>query len=333
MARMTIRSGRPGPGHIRRLVRQRKAGTLLATLGLLAVAACGGGESDGPSESAAPASRGATQVVEPTAAAGVSAPTMALASTDIGVGRNTVSFGLIDSQAGPLRQAGVRLSTFYLPPGAQQEGPVETVPATFVRWPAGSGGIYRASIVLDRPGDWGLLATVPRDGGSQVQISVKIRVGETTRTPAVGSPAPRSVNKTAADVARLEELTTDLDPDPGLYATTVADAIESGKPLLVVFATPAFCQTATCGPQLRVVKDLNEEYGDRMSFIHVEVYDNPHLIQGDLSNAEISPILAEWNLPSEPWVFVVDDRGLVSSKFEGFATVDELESALAGVLR
>ena len=321
-------------GGIGRPLPRRQAGALMIALGLLAGVACGGGEPDGASESAEPVPTEGTQAVsQPTQTSGASVLTLVLASSDFGVGRNNVAFGLIDSQAGPLRQPDVVVSTFYLPPGAQQEGPVETVPARFVKWPAGSGGVYKASVVFDRPGDWGLLASVSEDEDSQAQGSVRIRVGETARTPAVGSPAPRSLNKIAADVGRLEELTTDADPDPDLYAITISETLDSGRPLLVVFATPAYCQTATCGPQVRVVKELKKEYGDRMSFIHVEVYDNPHLIQGDLSNAEISPTLTEWDLPSEPWVFVVDDGGLVSSKFEGFATTEELRSALASVLR
>ena len=114
---------------------------------------------------------------------------------------------------------------------------------------------------------------------------------------------------------------------------TIAEAIGTGKPLMVVFSTPAFCETATCGPQLEVVEELKDRYKDRTNFIHVEVYDNPAEIQGDLSKGRISPILTEWNLPSEPWTFVVDSGGLVSAKFEGFAPKEELEPALVSVLQ
>ena len=89
---------------------------------------------------------------------------------------------------------------------------------------------------------------------------------------------------------------------------------------MVAFSTPAYCTTATCGPQLDVVKRLSESYSDRANFIHVEVYDNPHEIQGDLSNARIAHAVTEWGLPSEPWTFIVDADGLVAAKFEGFVT-------------
>ena len=94
---------------------------------------------------------------------------------------------------------------------------------------------------------------------------------------------PRSDSKTLADVDGFEQITTDFEPDADLYEMTIADALDTGMPLLLVFSTPAYCQTATCGPQLGVIKELKAEYADRMNFIHIEVYDNPHEIEGDLS--------------------------------------------------
>ena len=101
---------------------------------------------------------------------------------------------------------------------------------------------------------------------------------------------------------------------------------------MVLFATPAYCSTSTCGPQIEVVKEHKDRFGDRMSFIHVEVYDNPHEIEGDLSRGVISPTMKEWGLPSEPWTFLIDGRGLVHSKFEAFTTLEELEAAVSGLL-
>ena len=67
-------------------------------------------------------------------------------------------------------------------------------------------------------------------------------------------------------------------------------------------------------------------------FIHIEVFDNPHLMEGDIANGILSPTLAEWGLVSEPWTFVVDRDGLVQAKFEAFTTRIELVAALIAVL-
>jgi hypothetical protein len=140
------------------------------------------------------------------------------------------------------------------------------------------------------------------------------------------------VSKVANNTDGLPEVTTDVRADPDLYAITIKDALANPNPLLVTFASPAYCQTATCGPQVDVVKDLKNQHGDRMDFIHVEVFDNPTEIQGDLTRAVISPTMDEWGLVTEPWTFVMDGEGAVRAKFEGFVTQAELEAAIAEVV-
>lgn len=258
---------------------------------------------------------------------------MAFATTDYGVGRNRLAFGLIDNEDGPIRDASVELQTFFLSEGGQQEGPVETVSAVFREWPVGPRGIYTAELHLDREGSWGIGVIASRPNGDVRSASSPIQVSAMSSTPQIGSPAPRSLNKTLADIDGLDQITTDADPDPELYAMSVADALESGMPLMVTFSTPAFCVTSTCGPQLDMLKELKADYGNRVNFMHIEVYDNPDEIEGDLNNAIVSPVLEEWGLPSEPWTFIVDGDGLIQAKFESFTTRGELEAALAAVLR
>ena len=256
----------------------------------------------------------------------------AIASTDLSVGLNRLAFGLIGVQSGRLNEANVQVSTFFLT-AESQEGPVETVKAVFREWPVGPGGIYTAHVTFDRPGTWGIGIVMTGADGSTSKSSTRLEVRTTSLTPAVGSPAPHSTSKTVGDVSTLEELTTDINPDPDLYKLTIAEAVEADRPLLVTFSTPAFCTTATCGPQLDVVKSLKQRYEGRLNFIHVEIYDNPLEMREDFSSGRISPAVNEWNLPSEPWTFIVDGEGLVYAKFEGYTTAEELEAELVGVLQ
>lgn len=257
---------------------------------------------------------------------------LALASSDLAVGSNRVVFGVLDDDAGPVRDADVVVSTFYLPASGGQEGPVETVSAVFRAWPVTPRGVFTAQLSFDRPGEWGIGAVVADAAGAELRASARVRVKGTSATPALGTAAPRSISKTLADVEGLEQLTTDFEPDADFYDLTIVDALDAGKPFLVVFSTPAYCQTATCGPQLDIIKELKAGYADRMNFIHIEVYDNPHEIEGDLSKAIISPTAEEWGLPSEPWTFIVDGEGVIRAKFEAFTTRNELEAALAEVM-
>ena len=112
---------------------------------------------------------------------------------------------------------------------------------------------------------------------------------------------------------------------------TVAEALDSGLPSVVSFASPAFCQSATCGPQVDVITAVKDRLSGRANFIHIEVYDSPDKLT-DLSRARLVPQMGEWGLPAEPFTFVLDAEGRVAAKFEGFVNEDELVAALQAVL-
>lgn len=305
---------------------RRPVWSLLVPIALLTLIACSSAQEAAPSPTAAAEPQQQT-------APDLNSPgnlQIALATQDFGVGRNRLVFGIIDSKKGPLLNAKVEISTFRLSETGQ-EGPIETMIATYRKWPV-SGGVYAIEVSFDRPGIWGIGAVVVEDDGMPRPASARLEIPESTSSVALGSPAPRSETKTMDSADSLDKITTDTSPDPDLYKMTVAEALDAGKPLVVTFSTPAYCQTATCGPQLAVVKDLKDKYGGRMNFIHVEVYDNPHEIQGNLSRGKISATLDEWGLLSEPWTFIIDSSGLVQHKFEAFTTKDELEEAIDDVL-
>jgi hypothetical protein len=105
----------------------------------------------------------------------------------------------------------------------------------------------------------------------------------------------------------------------------IADAIAQGKPQVIVFATPQLCTSRVCGPVVDVVRMLIPTYGERVVFTHQEVWQ-------DATAQALSPTMVEWNLHTEPWIFVVDGQGIIRAKFEGLTTVRELEAALKQVL-
>lgn len=272
------------------------------------------------------------------ATAGAEAPAesttvrITLATTDLAVGPNRLAFGLVDVESGPVREADVLISTFYLGDG-RQEGPIQTARSVWRSWPIGQAGLYTANFDFDRAGPWGVVTNYVDHLGSNVTVSARVDVKPKSVTPAIGERPPASNTKMAKDFENLNDLTSDPEPDEELYALTVADGLDVGKPLVVAFSTPAFCRTATCGPQLDVVKELKDYYYRDVNFIHVEVYDRPSEIEGNLASAPLAQAMIDWGLPTEPWTFVMDSEGKVAAKFEAFATKDELEAALDTVLR
>jgi hypothetical protein len=98
----------------------------------------------------------------------------------------------------------------------------------------------------------------------------------------------------------------------------------------VAFATPAFCQSRVCGPLMdSVVDPLFQRYGDRANFVHVEPYVLDKARQGEIV---VVPVVEEWGLQTEPWLFVIDREGRVAAKFEGIVSVDEVEPVMQRVL-
>ncbi len=253
-----------------------------------------------------------------------------LASTDLAQGENRFVFALLGPSSAPVRSSGARVTLSHVQDGAPI--PQGEVQAVFRHWPVGPGGVFTARADFPQPGTW-LAEITPEDGDAAGELArLSFQVQERSLTPSLGAPAPRSVNRTLADGAALEELTTDPDPDPDLYQMTIARALDSGLPLLVTFVTPAFCTTATCGPQLDVVKALKETYRGRINVIHIEIFDNPQEMREDMRKARLSLVVEEWALPSDPWTFLVDAQGRVVGKFEAFTSREELEEAVEGVL-
>jgi hypothetical protein len=167
---------------------------------------------------------------------------------------------------------------------------------------------YQLTIDAGELGELGPLGLVASDDPIQV---------------AVGEEAPRSDTRTLDD-APLEDLTSDLDPDPSFHELTVAEAIEAG-PTVVIFATPAWCTSESCGPMLDQVQAVADDYPG-VNFVHVEVYENIHVT--DFKDLILVPSVEEWGLPTEPWLFVVDGDGVVASSFEGALSDHELTEAI-----
>jgi len=259
-------------------------------------------------------------------------------TTEVTVGAIRMLVNLLDSETNASVGAAdrpVTLNLYNL--AADPAQPAVSAPATFMTTIPQLPGLYRATVTFTAAGAWGLEAITTEPDGSQRTGRTLFDVRESGTTPALGAAAPASETPTATDAAGIAALSTDDDPDADFYTTSVADALEAHEPFALVFATPAFCRSATCGPTLDVVKQVAADYEGRLTFIHVEPYQlemkDGHLQPVLTSDNLPIPVLAvdEWGLPTEPYVFVVDGAGLVSAKFEGIAAEDELRAAFDAV--
>lgn len=144
--------------------------------------------------------------------------------------------------------------------------------------------------------------------------------------PATDNPLP---GETGIDPATIDSRAEDggTVPDVALHAISVADAIESGLPTMVVVATPVFCQSRFCGPITDAVEELANEYEGRANFIHLEVWEDYEAERLTAAAEEgIVPVDAEGG--NEPWVFLIDTEGTVLARWDNVASDPELREAL-----
>ena len=256
-----------------------------------------------------------------------------LSTTVLRVGTQRVAFLLTTAKA-LVKEPQANVTSVYLGDG---EAITETKIARFHLWPYGTRGSYSTEMTFDRSGPWRLDIMVDREAGP-AGTQVAIDVAEKVPVPEIGAIPPLSPSKTVHTVSRLEELTSDYTPDPDLYQITIAEAAISGRPSVIVFSTPAFCTNPTCGPQADTLSELKESHKGQANFIHVELYDNPAEIQGDLSRARYTNLVHVWGLSALPhwfnesWTFVLGADGRIAQRFEAFASLEELEEALRAVL-
>ncbi len=308
---------------LNRAAKSRLVIPALTTVVLAVVVACG--------SSAAPTAipQATTAPADPTAI------TPILATTVLEVGEQRLAFLLTTSKG--LIKAPTALVTPVFLDGAYGPVPGTSMEAVFNLWPYGVRGSYSTYANFNQAGRWRIDVQVDNPAGVN-EVQFEVEVMEKSPVPALGSRALLSVSKTLAGHGSIEEITTDYSPDPDLYQLTIKEAVENPLPSVVVFASPAFCTSPTCGPQTDTVSELKEKHRGEANFIHVEIYDNPAEIQGDLDRAEIFSVVDDWGLTAiedyfnESWTFIIDADGMIDDRFEGFATLDELETALLKVL-
>jgi hypothetical protein len=184
--------------------------------------------------------------------------------------------------------------------------------------------VYVAHVQAPRAGRYWFVVD---PAGEQIQAVGTLDVRAHSRTPPLGTKAPASDNPTLAD-GPAKSITTARPPDTELLRYSVTDSLHAHVPFVVIFSTPAYCQSRVCGPVTEVMQHVAARYaGSGVRFIHIEIYtDND-------PNKGFNRWVRQWHLPTEPWVFLVDGSGMIRAKFEGAVSLDELTRAVREDLR
>lgn len=309
---------------------------VLATAGLaLALAGCSGGGEPAdsgftPSASDFPQVEGRT-IEEIYSAQAESDQVASPAGLTFEVGPNRYPFGVFEVDGKPVEDAEVALY-FAKSPISEVQGPLPATIRSLETKPAyrakGAGGpeepkaYYEVPKVrFERPGPWlGIAVFQGADGPEATRLPSPV-VGKFTGVPSVGDKAPAISTPTAETVGGdLSKIDTRLPPST-MHEKDLRDVLGK-KPVVLVFATPALCQTRVCGPVVDVAEQVKDEVGDGVEFIHMEIYtDND-------ANKGFRPQVQAYGLPTEPWVFLIGRDGRIEERFEGAYGVAELRAAV-----
>lgn len=177
-------------------------------------------------------------------------------------------------------------------------------------------GIYVTDAVFPVAGVYKAAAIVR---GQQVPFAVQVK--ETAEAPLPGSAAPTAASPTPTDTLGVNPICTRRPKCP-LHDVSLSDVIGTGRPVAVMFATPALCQSQYCGPVLDELLDVKGPYEQKgVKFVHVEIYESNR-------GATVSPTVEAWGLPSEPWLFTVDGAGIIQERLDGAFATNEVTAAL-----
>ena len=309
----------------------------LAVLALLALGGCGEGDGetegkrgkDTPGVSFDAAIRDAQAVTasdfpRPGArtlqqmAAGLPAVNVGLATSVYTPGRNRLAFGVIDEQ----RRFVYGKTAVYLArtPGERALGPFPAPADPLVVEPAfrsqtaakesdAIAAIYETQVDLPRAGRWHVL-TLTKAQGRTYGAAATVAVARSSPIPVKGEPAPRTATDTRAsaggDIGAIE---TRVPPDD-MHEKSLTDVLAK-RPVALLFATPALCESRVCGPVVDIAAQLKRDYGERVEFLHQEVFVDNEVSKG------LRPPLRRFGLRTEPWLFTIDRRGRIAARLEG----------------
>jgi hypothetical protein len=188
--------------------------------------------------------------------------------------------------------------------------------------PDAASVIYSTQIDFPKNGEWRVAALIKEGGEIKGTLLPSAVVGQFNQIPRAGQQAPKIHTPTASDVGGdLANITTRIPPDTQ-NKVDYADALGK-EPIVLLFATPQFCQSRVCGPVVDVAEQLKQEDGDKAAFIHMEIYNDNDPSKG------VRPQVRAFNLPSEPWLFAIDRQGKISSVIEGAFGLKLLRSTVS----
>lgn len=169
---------------------------------------------------------------------------------------------------------------------------------------------------IDQPG----IYTVSVDtGGGRATQAFSITDPASIALPKPGDAMVPVDTPTTVDARGVDPICT-RQPFCPLHEITLTEALGRGTPVAFLVATPAFCQTAACGPVVDVLTAQRDAFPG-ITMVHAEVYT-------DTSIATTTEAVDAYRLPFEPVLYLAGADGVVRERLDSIFDADELVPAL-----
>jgi len=220
----------------------------------------------------------------------------------------------------------------YVPvPGTDASGDAPTITS-------GARGVYEAKdVTFDQAGVWRATLSFDIDGVAR-HLTADFPVSQDSQIPAPGMPALETENLTIdSKGVRKGSIDSMADgggkiPDPELHRWTIADAIAQRRPALVLFGTPAYCESQFCGPEVTELQKLAAEHPDRAVFIHIEIWKDynaqPQVVNKGAADWLLRKLPDGSPEMTEPWLFLIGSDGVIADRWGPLFDTDEVAAAL-----
>ena len=229
-----------------------------------------------------------------------------------------MAFIIAGKDGAPLDTISGNLKVTLSSDGKQLGAPLEVAPH--------GAGLARSylpvPLMAERPG---IVDVRTSYRGVPIEASVQVWDPAKVRYPQIGRPIPSVVTPTVADHGGVEPICT-ADPPCGFHQHSLADSLAAHRPIALLVSTPAYCQTAICGPMLDVLT-AQSPGREGIDFIHAEVYSNPTKVPA-IADAEQSPIVKAFSMLFEPALFLIDHTGTLVGRLDSIFDRDELVAGL-----
>jgi hypothetical protein len=188
---------------------------------------------------------------------------------------------------------------------------------TAVRRDVAPAPYYAFRPVIDEAGFYTLLV----DGGPPDGAAFEVADPAGVPVPVPGEFLAGFDTPTIGDPAGVDPICTRTPEMCPFHTISLAAALNVDRPVAYYVGTPALCSTGSCGPALDSMIEVQDAYGDRMTFVHAEVFI-------DATATEVAPAVTAIGMFYEPALFVTNAQGVIVERLDGLWDSTELVEVL-----